>query len=180
MLFVLWDYGIPSIFFTLLPGHGSLQAMMGEWWHGIQMQNPLCDVYTCRPHPPLLAQLFCQPSMPPLLLTLWRSWLSHSHPTERLKRRWAISPLSAFRWGCSWIASMPSACCPGLSVLLLLTLAKAHTLMLSPFVFVYVVRRFNTCRQGKQFSWNVVTCIVCRRALRAIAGCRIWLETCPS
>lgn len=70
MLFVLWDYGIPSISFTLLPGHGSLQAMMGEWWHGIQMQNPLCDFDVCRPHPPLLARLFCQPSMSRALLTL--------------------------------------------------------------------------------------------------------------
>jgi len=33
MLSVLWDYGIPSISFTLLHGHGSLQVMMGEWRH---------------------------------------------------------------------------------------------------------------------------------------------------
>lgn len=39
---------------------------------------------------------FVSPACPTrCLLTLWRSWLSHSPPPERIKRHWAISPLSA-------------------------------------------------------------------------------------
>ncbi len=133
MFFVLWD--INSISFTLLPGHESLQAMMGECWHGIQTQNPLHDVDVCRLHPPLLARLFCQPSMPHTLLAYTLTQLALTlTPTWTIKASLSDFTLicsGPFRWGWgSWIASMPSACffvlaCLSFPLLLYLLLALA-------------------------------------------------------
>lgn len=172
MFFVLW--GIPSISFTLLLLHGSLQVMIGQWRHGILTQNPLCDVDGSRLHPPFCAWLFCEPSMPCAPLTQWRSWLSHSPPPEWLKHCWAISPLSAPAHSGGGLANcvnaLSSLFCSGLSVFpsplyLPLPLAKAHARSLHSFLFTLPVAFAPAARENSQVEmsshvlWSVVRCV---------------------
>lgn len=183
MLFVLWDYGIPSISFTLLPRSWIFADDDGRVaaWHPDAKAAAWCwcvPSAPTSPHPVVFSSKHT-------LLTLWRSCLSHSPPLERLKRRWAISPLSAPAHSRGGLAD----CVNALSSLflswlvflsffpyILLPLAKAHARSPLPSSLFTLSFRFCTCHQGKHFSWNVVTCIVICRVLRAIAGCETWLN----
>lgn len=142
-------------------------------WH--PDANPLCDVSACRPHPPLLARLFCQPSMPRAMLTLWRSCLLRSLPPERLKRRWAISPLSALAHSGGGLVYCVNALsllfCPGLSVfpsppispsptgLSARSLALPSSLFALPVAFAPAAWENSSLEMSSHVLWFVVHCV---------------------
>lgn len=136
MLFVLWDYGIPSI----SSPSSTVMDLCRWWWEsgGILTQKPLRDVDEFHLHPPLLTRLFSQPSMP---CSLSDAVGSHTHPQlndwsaiERF-HPYLLRPIHV---GGSRIASMPSArffvlACLSflLPLYILLLLVKALTQSLS-------------------------------------------------